>query len=135
MTHNNEFIDTLLYFQSGNKQSDAKEKCGMRQAFAEVFILLEHFDNSIKRLIPKSFVMYLYDNMDAAWRGRIDFTKKLNDMELLKETRVLLSLIYRDFVCTDEERKELVEADRSELKKAGMEHKDMSLRELFKVSY
>ena len=44
MTHNNEFIDTLLYFQSGNKQSDAKEKCGMRQAFAEVFILLEHFD-------------------------------------------------------------------------------------------
>ena len=79
--------------------------------------------------------MYLYDNMDAAWRGRIDFTKKLNDMELLKETRVLLSLIYRDFVCTDEERKELVEADRSELEKAGMEHKDMSLRELFKVSY
>ena len=135
MTHNNEFIDTLRYFKSGHKQSDAKEKCGMRQAFAEVFILLEHFDNSIKRLIPKSFVMYLYDNMDAAWRGRIDFTKKLNDMELLKETRVLLSLIYRDFVCTDEERQELVGADRLELEKAGMEHKDLSLRELFKVSY
>lgn len=95
MTYNNEFIDTLRYFQSGHKQSDAKEKCGMRQAFAEVFILLEHFDNSIKRLIPKSFVMYLYDNMDTAWHGRIDFTKKLNDMELLKETRVLLSLIFK----------------------------------------
>lgn len=135
MTHSKKFIDNLLYFQSEHKQSDSKEECGMRQAFAEVYLLIEHFDSSIKRLIPKSFVMYLYDNMDAAWRGRVDFSKELNDMELLKETRVLLSLIYRDFVCTDEERKELVEADRLELEKVGLTYEDNSLRDLFKVSF
>lgn len=135
MTHSKKFIDNLLYFQSEHKQSDSKEECGMRQAFAEVYLLIEHFDSSIKRLIPKSFVMYLYDNMDAAWRGRVDFSKELNDMELLKETRVLLSLIYRDFVCTDEERKELVEADRLELEKVGLTYEDNSLRDLVKVSF
>lgn len=135
MRYGDEIIDNLFEAKSKHKYSDSKEEIGMRQAFAEVYLLIEHFDSSIKRLIPKSFVMYLYDNMDAAWHGKLDFSKKLNDMELLKETRVLLSLLYRDFVCSDEERKELVERDRLEIEKAGFVYEDKSLRELFKVSF
>ena len=49
------------------------------------------------------------------------------------DTRVLLSLVYRDFLCSETERKILVEKERKEVEAAGMIYEDESLRDLFKA--
>ena len=49
------------------------------------------------------------------YKVNIDYTKTINEQELLRETRVILSLIYRDYLCTDEQRKEIILNDKKEL--------------------
>lgn len=137
MKSRNEFINSLFCLGSSQKcyEDKGKEaKIGTAQAFAEVYHVLHHCDNSIVRLIPNSFMLFLRENMDKAWRGNLDFTKNLNDMKLLDDTRVILSLVYRDFLCSDKERKELIEKDREEAQKVGWEYEAVSLRELFQTS-
>lgn len=116
----------------GDKGKEAE--IGTAQAFAEVYQVLRHCDNSIVKLIPNSFMLFLCKKMDKTWRGNLDFTKNLNNMDLLADTRAILALVYRDFLCSEEERNELIEKDREEAKKAGWEYEDKSLRDLFKLS-
>lgn len=52
-------------------------------------------------------------------------------MDLLRNTRVLLSLVYRDFICSETERKILVEKERKEVEAAGMIFEDVSLKDMF----
>ena len=47
----------------------------------------------------------------------IDYTKTINDQELLHETRVILSLIYRDYICTAEKRNSLIKSDKEDLER------------------
>lgn len=137
MKNRNEFIYTLFCLESSQncyKGKGSEAKNGKEQAFAEVYQVLRHCDRSILKLIPDSFVLFLCENMDKAWRGDLDFTKKLNNMKLLDDTRAILSLVYRDFLCSEEERKELIEKDCEEAKKAGWAYEDKSLRDLFSTS-
>lgn len=71
--------------------------------------------------------------MDATWSGNLDFSKNLMEMDLLRDTRVLLSLVYRDFLCSEAERKILVEKDRKEIEAAGMIFEDVSLKDMFNL--
>lgn len=48
----------------------------------------------------------------------IDYSKNLSEQNLLHETKVLLSLIYRDYICTPEKKQELLRKDDEELKRA-----------------
>lgn len=85
---------------------------GMERAYSETYQVLQHATLDIIKLIPNSFM---------------DFSKNLMDMDLLKDTRVLLSLVYRDFLCAETERKMLVEKERKEVEAAGMIFEDESL--------
>lgn len=104
----------------------------LRRAFAEVHQILLHTSDSVKVMIPPLFMKFLRENMDCAWQGNVDFSKKLNDMDLLRDTRVLLSLVYRDFLCSPEERKTLIEKDRETAVAEGWEFKDRSLMDMLR---
>lgn len=137
MKNRNDFINSLFCFipaQGCSGENEAKAGTGWKQAFAEVYQVLQHCEDSVSRLIPESFSSFIYDNMDETWRGELDFTMNINSMDLLADTRAILALVYRDFLCSEEERNELIEKDREEAKKAGWEYEDKSLRDLFKLS-
>lgn len=106
---------------------------GMEQAYSETYQVLRHATLGIIKQIPNSFMDFLRKNMDATWSGNLDFSKNLMEMDLLWDTRVLLSLVYRDFLCSETERKILVEKERKEVEAAGMIYEDESLRDLFKA--
>jgi len=111
---------------------DEKVESNGNKAYAELDQILKHSSKDVIKAIPKSFFEFLHNNMDKNWRCNLDFSKKLKNMDLLRETRVLLSLVYRDFICSEEERKELVEKERLELGIPEEFYKDTSLRDLFK---
>jgi len=101
------------------------------QVLAEVNQVLLHMPRELQILIPSKFMEFLHDNMDAAWGDKLDFSKDLNDMDLLEETRALLSLVYRDFLCSPEEQEELIRKDKREAILGGWEYESFSLMELF----
>ena len=107
-------------------------RTGMKRAYAETYQILMHATQEVTLLIPTSFMEFLRENMDATRINHLDFSKNLMEMDLSRTTRVLLSLVYRDFLCSDVERKALVDKDREEIEAAGKVFEDESLRDLFK---
>lgn len=86
-----------------------------RQAFSEVYDIIDNME--LYNEIPKSFIDLIDSNRDTQYKVNIDYSKSINEQELQKGTRVLLSLIYRDYLCSEEERQILIKKDEEELKK------------------
>lgn len=86
-----------------------------RQAYSEVYNIINHFEKELYAKIPQSFINAIEKNRDLNYKVNIDYTKTINEQELLRETIVILSLIYRDYLCTDEQRKEIILNDKKEL--------------------
>ena len=108
------------------------KRTDLEHAFSEVYQILLYTPNSIQMMIPLRCMKLLRENMDSTWRSNVDFSKNLSDMDLLRDTRVLLSLIYRDFLCSPEERKKLIKKDHETAMAEGWEFMDQSLMDMLR---
>ena len=93
-----------------------------KQAFSEVYDII--YNMGIYNEIPKSFIELINSNRDIEYKVNIDYTQSLNEQELQKGTRVLLSLIYMDYLCSQEERQMLIQKDKNELIKIEEEKRE-----------
>ena len=55
--------------------------------------------------------------MICGYNFELDHSKSINEQNLLHETRIILSLIYRDYICDAEEKKILLEKDKKDIQK------------------
>ena len=85
------------------------------QVFSEVYDII--YNMKIYNQIPKEFVQLIDDNRDKQYKVNIDYSKNINEQELQRGTRVILSLIYRDYLCSREEKQVLINKDKEEIKK------------------
>lgn len=100
------------------------------QALSEVYSIINHLDNNLYKKIPDNFIKVIENNRDLKYDVNIDYTKNINEQNLLQETRVILSLIYRDYLCTKEEREKIILKDKKEL-----EQNEQMLREKYKIDF
>ena len=77
------------------------------EAIVEVLDVIQHMDEYEIDKIPLEFIKTLNEKKSSTYKSKIDFTKSLQENELKHTTKVILTLIYRDYICTTEERKEL----------------------------
>lgn len=125
-------IDKLFNLRLSQEINELQEEDrSMGRAYAETYQVLQHTTRSVFRMIPQSVMKFLHENMDKTWAEDLDFSKSIMEMDLLRDTRILLSLVYRDFLCSEDERKTLVEKDRQELEALGLMYDDESLKDLF----
>ena len=83
-------------------------KLKYRQALFEVYVILENTDEDIKNKISKKFTDFIKENMDVNHKFVLQQGKELVNQDLMLETKQILALIYRDYMCTQEERKKLL---------------------------
>lgn len=88
-------------------------------ALSEVYELLKIMPNEIIQKIPKKFITIIETERDINYTKQINMPLNINDFQ--KETIVLLGLIYRDFLCNEEERQEIYKQDEELLKKYNEE--------------
>lgn len=91
------------------------------QSFSEVYNIIMHMSPELYRKIPKNFIEMLEKTRDTNYKPNIDYHKSINEQYLLHETRVILSLIYRDYLCSPEEKARLREKENVELRKKEQE--------------
>lgn len=105
-------------------------------AFAEVYDIIKHSNKEIQQKIPKKFIHLLTTNMAENYKVNIDYDKDISEQENIQhETKVMLGIIYRDFLCDVETKKKLFEKDRKELEKIEKEKQEKySYNNLFKKS-
>ncbi|MCR5782384.1 MAG: hypothetical protein K6G90_06555 [Clostridia bacterium] len=80
-----------------------------RKALSEVACIIEQSDGNYRSKIPESFLQFVLSNADPDYHPQFDIETPLKDLPLRKETKGVLSLIYRSYICTPEER---IEFDR-----------------------
>ena len=88
-----------------------------RKALAELDEIFDKFEKKIKNKVPESFRKFVKDKKDKNYKFEYDDSKELKDQNILRETKVLLSIIYRSYFCSEEEKKRLELEDEKKLKR------------------
>lgn len=90
-----------------------------QEAFVEVEEILKIMSVELSEKIPMKFRKIIIENQAPDYKVIIQ--EPLEQQKLKKETLVILGLIYRDFLCDEQERKELKIQDAQELEKIEKE--------------
>ena len=88
-----------------------------KDAFKEVSVILENTDEELLSKIPNKFIEFIKNNMNTEYKADINPSIDLDKQRLLKETEAILSLIYRSYFSTDEEKNQFMYTDEIELQK------------------
>lgn len=83
-----------------------------KEAFCEVNEILKYLSKEIREKIPREFIENIQNNMANSYSVEYDKTKGINEQNLKQETRAILSVIYRDYICSEDKRNEIVQEDR-----------------------
>jgi len=75
-------------------------------AMSEVLCIINQSKESYKNKIPKSFLQFIEENADSTYKPNFDINVPLKDLNLRKETKGLLALIYRTYISNEEERQQ-----------------------------
>lgn len=75
-----------------------------KKAYTEVYKLIEILPEELKKKIPEDFIDVIKNNMDTSYKFEID-TENIEEIDLLEDTEKILSVIYTDYLATEEERK------------------------------
>ncbi|MCR5185745.1 MAG: hypothetical protein K6D97_01335 [Clostridia bacterium] len=77
------------------------------KSFTEVYEIIHILDEKIKFNIPSSFIKFIENNRDANYVFNYDFDKPLDEQKLSEEAQTILAIIFRNYICTNEEKIEL----------------------------
>ena len=92
-----------------------------RQAVAEVLEILNNSEKEITDKISEKFMRFLQENADKEYKVNIDFSNEHWDDTIKKETKVILALIYRDYLVPEEEKIRLLKEEKERLDKEEQE--------------
>lgn len=89
-------------------------KLEYKEAFEEIYEIFSLMPKELLNKIPTKFYEMIEEERDTNYSPNIQ--EPLEKQKLKNETIIILGLIYRDFLCSPEEKKRLQEKDAKELK-------------------
>lgn len=95
-----------------------------KKALSEVNIILAHTEKEVKDKIPEYFIQYIKENMDKNHRIKIQNNKELLEQNIMLETKQIIALMYRDYICTKDEREKLIRQEKEKYKRIEKEKQE-----------
>ena len=105
------------------------EEC-YRNAFKEVYVILENTELTLLAKLPIELINFIKDNMNCDYKTHIQTNINIDKQSLLKETESILSLIYRSYWATEEEKKKFAVKGQQEIIEKQQHFK--SIEQIFK---
>ena len=99
-------------------------------AFTEVYYILQNTDESLLNKIPNKFIQFIQNNMNRDYNIEIKKDFPIDKQPLLKETEAILSLIYRSYWATSDEKLEFANKDKQEFLEGN---KNQNLKDIYEV--
>ena len=88
-----------------------------KKAVSEVIDILKHSEIEVTQKIPKKFIEFLTKNSDRDYIPDIDYSEENWENSIEEDAKVLIALIYRDYIMSEEEKEKVIEeAERQEQK-------------------
>lgn len=85
------------------------------RALKELSEIIKFFPRNEYRKIPKTFINFIEENKDNSYEYIIEHIDDFQNQAMLDETRVLLSIVYRDFIASNKEKKQITDMEKNEL--------------------
>lgn len=76
------------------------------KALAELKVILENSEDTIIEKIPKKFITFIEDNYDRDYSCNIKSNIAIENQNILDETKYLIALVYRSYLCNEDEKQE-----------------------------
>lgn len=86
------------------------------KAFKEVYMILKSVGKEVQEKIPTSLLYFIEENMDKDYFFMLDDSIPLEEQSFMDETLGIISLIWRDYLCTAEEREKIKKEDEKNFK-------------------
>ena len=109
-------------------------------AYTEIYEILRIFPKELVAKIPREQIMFFYNNMDRKYQCNIT-KENIGKGELLEETVALLTILFRDYWATKEQRyliikkqQEIKDQKQKELMAKFEQNKNISEKDLKKVN-
>lgn len=80
----------------------------LREGISEALDILKHIDKIYVEKIPEDFMNFLEQNKSEEYRPNLDHSLKINEMDLKEQTKDILSVIYMNYWCNDDEKLEYI---------------------------
>ena len=87
-----------------------------QNALAEVDTILKLLSKDLLEKIPNSFLDFIEQKKSKTYVTNLDMKLNSSEQNLMKETKAILSLIYRDYLCDFEQSRKLKIDDEIELR-------------------
>ncbi len=78
-----------------------------REAIVEVLEILRYSDKEITEKIPKSLLAFWERNQSDTYTPNINHEQKLQEMNLKPKTKAILTMLYINYVCNEEEKRQV----------------------------
>ena len=76
----------------------------LSEAAVEFNCILTHSSQEIIKKIPEKFITFMKSIASTTYTFNYDKSKKLNEQNVKPETRGIISLVYQDYICCEEEK-------------------------------
>lgn len=77
------------------------------EAIVEILDILENSDDTIYKKIPNKLIEFWQRNKSTTYKPNLDHDKPLNEMDLKEKTKDIITMIYLNYLC-DENEKEII---------------------------
>lgn len=102
-------------------------------AFAETYDIIKHSNKEIQNKIPSRFINILDRFKKSNYISEFDYSKNLENQNITYETKIILGIIYRDYLCDNRRKEELMRYESQLLEQIEKEkQKKYSSDDLFK---
>lgn len=94
-----------------------------KQAFTDLSIIIKMMPKYMQNKINHKFINFIEQNKDINYISNIKPNVPIKYQELSETTQALMALIYRDYLCNEEERNELLIGENEVIKKMEDENR------------
>lgn len=99
-----------------------------KRAYTQVYWFINEMSDELKCKIPDKIIQNIRNRMDKEYEFEID--GNIEDIELMKDAEKILSVLYTDYIATEEERK-IIKNKEKLIKENKESIKKIEIKEVF----
>lgn len=88
-----------------------------KKAYTEVIELLKYFPKESIKKIPIDILEVYYKNRDTNYIYKVDTSKSFENQIMMKETKAIFAIIFRDYWATDYQRERILAKEQYDFNK------------------
>lgn len=86
------------------------------EVYVDISIIIKMMPIEMREKISKSFINFIEKNKSNNYVSNINPKIPIREQNIRKETKEMLGIIYRDYLCSNEERNKLLKQEEQEMK-------------------